>query len=135
MSETLGVVIMMNNYFHDVATALLMGSGVALFMMLRHHELGASEASDDFFLRIHRSMSRLAKFAIGWIVLGGIPRTIYYERFEWNHWAGKSQIPALMVKHDISRLPVVENGQVVGIITRSDTLRHLYDVPVEGDAD
>ena len=99
MSETLGVVIMMNNYFHDVATALLMGSGVALLMMLRHHELGASEASDQLFLRLHRSMSRLAKLAVIWIVLGGIPRTIYYERFEWSHWAGKSQVPALMVKH------------------------------------
>jgi len=29
----------------------------------------------------------------------------------------------LMVKHDIGRLPVVENGRLIGIITRSDAMR------------
>ena len=33
----------------------------------------------------------------------------------------------LMVKHDIGRLPVMENGQVIGIISRSDAMRFFYD--------
>lgn len=33
----------------------------------------------------------------------------------------------LMVKHDIGRLPVVEGGRVIGIITRSDVMRYFYD--------
>ena len=33
-----------------------------------------------------------------------------------------------MVKHDVGRLPVVENGQVIGIISRSDVMRYLYDL-------
>ncbi|MCF8110539.1 MAG: CBS domain-containing protein [Desulfobacteraceae bacterium] len=33
----------------------------------------------------------------------------------------------LMVKHDIGRLPVVENDQIVGIISRSDAMRYFYD--------
>jgi len=33
----------------------------------------------------------------------------------------------LMVKHDIGRLHVVENGDLVGIITRSDAIRYYYD--------
>jgi CBS domain-containing protein len=32
-----------------------------------------------------------------------------------------------MVKHDIGRLPVVENGQLIGIVTRSDAMRYFYD--------
>jgi CBS-domain-containing membrane protein len=32
----------------------------------------------------------------------------------------------LMGRHDIGRLPVVEDGQLVGIITRSDAMGHFY---------
>ncbi len=38
------------------------------------------------------------------------------------------QAARLMVKHDIGRLPVVESGRVIGIVTRSDTMRYLYDL-------
>lgn len=37
------------------------------------------------------------------------------------------QIQALMVQYDIGRLPVVnDQGELVGIVTRTDVLRHLY---------
>jgi tRNA nucleotidyltransferase (CCA-adding enzyme) len=36
------------------------------------------------------------------------------------------QIEALMVTYDIGRLPVVESGQLVGIVTRTDVLRELH---------
>ena len=41
---------------------------------------------------------------------------------------GESPIDAakLMVKHDIGRLPVVEDGKIVGIITRSDAMNYFY---------
>ncbi|MBL0712922.1 MAG: CBS domain-containing protein [Desulfosarcina sp.] len=38
------------------------------------------------------------------------------------------QAARLMIKHDIGRLPVVESGRVIGIVTRSDTMRYLYDL-------
>jgi CBS domain-containing protein len=43
---------------------------------------------------------------------------------------GKSptQAAQLMVQHDVGRLPVVENGHVIGIITRSDVMRFFYDL-------
>ena len=34
----------------------------------------------------------------------------------------------LMVKHDIGRLPVVQDGRIIGIITRSDCMRYFYDL-------
>lgn len=42
---------------------------------------------------------------------------------------GKSPLQAArrMVKHDVGRLPVVENGRVIGIVTRSDTMLYFYD--------
>ena len=43
---------------------------------------------------------------------------------------GKSpgQAANLMVKHDVGRLPVIQNDQVVGIITRSDAMMYFYDL-------
>ncbi|RMH69921.1 MAG: CBS domain-containing protein [Gemmatimonadetes bacterium] len=34
---------------------------------------------------------------------------------------------ALMIMHNIGRLPVLDAGQLVGIITRTDVLKHLYN--------
>jgi nanoRNase/pAp phosphatase (c-di-AMP/oligoRNAs hydrolase) len=43
---------------------------------------------------------------------------------------GKSpmQAAAIMVQHDVGRLPVVENDRVIGILTRSDVMRFFYDL-------
>ena len=45
--------------------------------------------------------------------------------------SGESMIKAsrLMVKNDIGRLPVIEDGKLIGIITRSDAMRYYYDLP------
>ncbi len=42
----------------------------------------------------------------------------------------KSAIEAakLMIKHDIGRIPVMEDGNIVGIITRSDAMMYFYDL-------
>mgnify|MGYP000052319085 CR=1 FL=1 len=37
----------------------------------------------------------------------------------------------LMVKHDVGRLPVLEDGQIIGIISRSDAMRFFYDAMPE----
>jgi nanoRNase/pAp phosphatase (c-di-AMP/oligoRNAs hydrolase) len=43
---------------------------------------------------------------------------------------GQSPLEAarLMVKHDIGRLPVVADGKIIGIITRSDAMLYFYDL-------
>jgi len=43
---------------------------------------------------------------------------------------GKSPVQAarLMVKHDVGRLPVMQDGKIIGIITRSDSMMYFYDL-------
>lgn len=41
------------------------------------------------------------------------------------------EIESLMVTYDIGRLPVISAGQLVGIVTRTDVLRHLHQFTVE----
>ena len=95
----LGVVIMMNNYFHDMATGLLVGSGFALHAILRIQASMNTPQATLFFLKTNRHMVKLFKFALWWVILGGIPRTIFYTSFEWANAADKLQVPALAVKH------------------------------------
>jgi len=99
ISPGLGVVIMMNNYFHDMATGLLVGSGFALHAILRIQAAMKAPQATLFFLKTNRQMVKLFKFALWWVILGGIPRTIFYTSFEWANAADKLQVPALAVKH------------------------------------
>jgi hypothetical protein len=94
-----GVVLMMNNYFHDVATALLMASGVALWFIVKRYDNGASRETTEYFLRVYRGMTSLAKFSLYWILIGGVPRILFYREMEWQTALDHAQIPALIVKH------------------------------------
>jgi tRNA nucleotidyltransferase (CCA-adding enzyme) len=38
------------------------------------------------------------------------------------------QAARIMVKNDIGRLPVLEDGRLIGIVTRSDAMRYYYDL-------
>ncbi|MFC1769637.1 hypothetical protein ACFLZI_01115 [Nitrospirota bacterium] len=100
----LGIVIMMNNYFHDVATALLMSSGIVLWIMYRRYkqqiaESGETEELTLFFLNMYEGMTNVAKFSLIWILVGGVPRTLFYRSFEWSNAVAHAQIPALIAKH------------------------------------
>ena len=95
----LGVAIMMNNYLHDMATGLMVGSGFALHAIMQIQRRMDDPQATVFFLKTNQHMVKLFKFALWWVVLGGIPRTIFYTSFEWANAADKLQIPALAVKH------------------------------------
>ena len=106
-SPGLGVAVMMNNYLHDMATGLLVGSGFALHAILRIQGSMKTPQATLFFLKTNRQMVKLFKFALWWVILGGIPRTIFYTSFEWANAADKLQIPALAVKHIMMFVAVV----------------------------
>lgn len=95
----LGIAIMLNNYFHDVATALLASSGVALWIMAGAWDRTGGPAAAAFFAAIHRGMTRLARLSLAWIFVGGVPRIYFYQDFEWANAAGRGQVLALAVKH------------------------------------
>lgn len=106
-SPGLGVAVMMNNYFHDVATALMASSAFALHAIVRVQAAMSDTTATIFFLKTYRVMVKFFRFSFWWIIIGGIPRTIFYRSFEWNHFADQMQVPALMVKHIIMTVLVV----------------------------
>ena len=106
-SPALGVAVMMNNYFHDVATAMLAASAFCLYAIDRTRDALATDAATLFFLKSYRVMVKFFHFALCWIVIGGVPRTVFFVAFEWNHFADKEQVPALAVKHILMATAVV----------------------------
>lgn len=101
ISPTFGIVLMMNNYLHDVATALLIATAAAIFALLKVAAKIEEPPAILFFLNAYRRMVKLFHWSLIWIIIGGIPRVLFYTRFEWANAAGKGQVPALVVKHVI----------------------------------
>jgi hypothetical protein len=107
ISPGLGVAIMMNNYFHDVATALLAASAFTLYAIARIQTVMNTPTATLFFLKTYDKMVKFFRFALWWIIIGGIPRTVFYTSFEWANAADRLQVPALMVKHILMFVLVV----------------------------
>jgi hypothetical protein len=99
IGPTLGIIIMMNNYLHDVATGLLAASGVGLWVIMRKYEDTGNREVTEYFLSIYKSMTRLARFSLLCILIGGVPRTLFYRSFEWANAVGHGQVPAIIAKH------------------------------------
>lgn len=99
----LGNILLMNNYFHDMATALLAASGIVLWLMLRRYGSSGQGPSDEearaYFSRVYSGIQKLARFSLVWILAGGIPRTLFFRRFEWTNAVEHGQVPALILKH------------------------------------
>jgi hypothetical protein len=109
---------MMNNYLHDVATALLVASGFTIWLLDRWLDPASGPDALRYFVRLYGGLSRLALFSFVWIIAGGIPRTVFYREFEWSNMAGRGQVTALMVKH-ILAFALVFAGVVVWLKVRN----------------
>lgn len=100
ISPLVKVLVVMNNYFHDVATAMLLSSALILWLLERKAVSDGPDAH-RWFAGAYGVLTRVAQFSLAWIVVGGIPRTIFFESVEWNlaDPSNKYLLSALMVKH------------------------------------
>ena len=112
---------MMNNYLHDVATALLVASGYVMWVILRCVSPDAGPEAMRYFVRMYYKITRLAQFSFVWIIICGIPRVIYYKDFEWSNMAGRGQVPALIVKH-ILAFSLVAGGVALWVRVRKEVV-------------
>jgi hypothetical protein len=111
LSPLVKVLIILNNYFHDVATAMLLSSAVIVWLLGRQAEAEGPEAQ-RWFARAYPLLTKVALWSIAWIVVGGIPRTIFFQQVEWNMAdpSNKYLFAALMVKHAFMWIAVIAGG-------------------------
>jgi type IV secretory pathway VirB2 component (pilin) len=100
------VIIMTVNYSHDIATALLAVSGAAMWLIASHYPAGANSETSQYFTRIYRSITRMAKDSLIWILVAGVPRIYFYTEYEWSPAAGDLQVVAIIIKHIVMFLIV-----------------------------
>jgi len=109
MSGDWGVLIVINNYLHDVATAILLSSAVILYVLGRQAQRGGADERRAF-ARAYRTLTRFAWGALAWIIIGGIPRTIFFSQFEFIPADTKGIVADLIVKHVLLVSAVIAGG-------------------------
>lgn len=85
--------VMLNNYFHDLATAVFGVSAFAAYWVLREEGVEVSLRS------LAQKLVWLGRWSLVWVLAGGVIRALAYRDYEWAEAAGRAQIPVLGVKH------------------------------------
>ena len=92
------ILIILNNYLHDVATAVLLSSAVILYVLGRQAKSGG-EGERRALARAYGTLTRFAWGALAWIIIGGIPRTIFFYDYEFIPASAKGIVLDLVIKH------------------------------------
>lgn len=134
LTPGLKVLLIMNNYFHDVATAVMLSSAVILWVLGRRAREEGPEAV-RFLASAYPILTRFVLGALVWIIVGGIPRTIFFSQLEWDPAVTNFLVPALVVKH-ILMLAAVTTGALMWLRIRAAVRAAEADaVPRSGAAD
>ncbi|MBI4824490.1 MAG: hypothetical protein HY805_09735 [Nitrospirae bacterium] len=101
MSSLLDIGVMLNNYSHDIATAFLIVGAVAMLVLSKSYPDLAHAGKDMelYYIGTNRSIMRLVKYSLIWVLIAGVPRTIFYVRYEWSNIAGGIQVAVITAKH------------------------------------
>lgn len=112
MSEGFAVFIMMNNYFHDVATAMLFASGIILWSVLGLYERTPGDSTLHYLRRFHRASRKVLGFSLAWLLIGGIPRILFFRSFEWQNAISKGQADGLLAKHILAFVMIIAGSWI-----------------------
>lgn len=96
----LDILIIMNNYFHDVATAVLVAAAAIMWVLYRRALTSGPEAVSAL-RNAYPSLTTFARWALLWVIIGGIPRVITFNTHDLGAVHGDMEylIPAIAVKH------------------------------------
>lgn len=106
MAIPFDIILMVSNYSHDIATAFLAVSGLTMWIISKEHLKPESAEMEHYFPGIYRSITRMAKYSLAWILLAGVPRIVFYTQYEWSDMAGELQVVAIIIKHIVMFLLV-----------------------------
>ena len=116
----MAILVMLNNYFHDLATAVFAVSAIAAWLLLRFVGDGADRAN---LQPVVRGLVKLGFGALVWVLVAGAFRAWAYRDYEWVEAVGKDQVTVLVVKH-ILLVTVVAVG-IVFLIKVQRRVRRL----------
>jgi len=93
-----GVLVMINNYFHDLSVALLFVSVLSAIWLSNGAANLTAEAKAPM-LRVAGRLRLVAWASLALVIAFGYVRAVNYKEFEWITAVGNRQVAALVVKH------------------------------------
>jgi hypothetical protein len=97
-SNRMALLVMLNNYLHDLATAVFAVSAVTAYLLRRSL---AMRGAPEIVRPVVRGVVRVGIASLIWTLLFGFVRGLTYREYEWVEAAGRDQVPALVAKHVI----------------------------------
>lgn len=101
MKYLVDVLIMVVNYSHDIATAFLAVSVLAMWGLARRCPDSDDADLGRYYIRASERITRMAQYALCWILLTSLPRTMYYADYEAFNAAGDLQVLVMLVMHGV----------------------------------
>ncbi len=94
----MAILVMLNNYMHDLATAVFAVSAVTAYLLRRSL---AMRLAPETVQPVVRGVVRVGIFSLAWTLFFGFIRGLTYREYEWVEAAGRDQVAVLVVKHVI----------------------------------
>lgn len=94
-----GILVMMNNYFHDFAAGIVFVCGVMMFVMVNKAIAIDSREAKKIVLGVYPTLVHIIGGSIIFMLFAGVIRTFTYAEFEWANAVGVGQVYAIAVKH------------------------------------
>ena len=92
------IILMLTNYFHDLAVALLAANVIVIHMVARYLE--AEPTREEVLGRLVAKLSRVTWFALAYVLVAGAVRAYFFMEFEWNPLVERNgMLVALGMKH------------------------------------
>ncbi len=107
MNNIAASVLMMNNYFHDVATAMVPATAAVAWTVLMLSERAGSKESKDVYLKIYKLVVRIFVYSLFWLMIGAIPRVLTFKAYELKEAQMKGIVTALFAKLIVAFVLVV----------------------------
>jgi hypothetical protein len=92
------ILVMLNNYFHDLSTAVFAVSAIAAWLVVKSNAMDEAPAA---VRPLAAGLVKVGMASFAWTLLGGWVRGITYREYEWVDAAGRGQVPVLVLKHVI----------------------------------
>lgn len=102
--------VMMSNYFHDVATAMLVACSAALWIFLKRCEADGDGPAGKFLEAIYGRIAKVVVFSWAWIISAGVLRAATFSSYEWAEAVDKNQTAGLLVKYGIAAFMIAAGG-------------------------
>lgn len=99
MKHLVDILIMVVNYSHDIATAFLAVSVLAMWDLARRCPDSGDADLGRYYIGVYKRITRMALSALCWTLLTSLPRTMYYAEYEAFDAAGDLQVLVISVVH------------------------------------